>query len=275
MFGYGYGVGITPNIASLGVAYDADAAAYFTAAGITDPTEKSAYNDMVVSLKANSLYTKFQALYPFLGGSATTHKYNAINPLDTDAAFRLSFVGGWTHSSTGAKPNGTTGYADTFYNNSTNGSQNDMHISYYSRTTYNGGVNLPIGVSDGASARTHIHSPNLAEPNGDCYVNGNSGFTGMSWGTTSSLRYFLASRTTSTLAKSYTNGVYVATSAVASVTPPNYKIFIGARNNAGAAQFFSPLECAFASIGTGLTDADVTALYTIIQTFQTALSRNI
>ena len=90
-----------------------DAQAFITAAGITDPTQISAINSLVNGLQADGIWTKMKAIYPFVGGTATTHKYNLKDPRDLDAAFRLVFNGGWTHSSTGATPNGTNGYADT------------------------------------------------------------------------------------------------------------------------------------------------------------------
>jgi hypothetical protein len=97
-------------------AVDADATAFITAAGITNLTQASAINTLVNDLKTYGLWTKMKALYPFVGGTATSHKFNLKDPRDLDAAFRLVFTGGWTHTSTGAKPNGTTGYANTYLN---------------------------------------------------------------------------------------------------------------------------------------------------------------
>ena len=96
--------------------FDADAQAFITAAAITDPTQQSAVNTLVVDLKGYSIWTKMKALYPFVGGTASQHKFNLKNPLDTDAAFRLVFNGGITHSSNGVKGNGTNGYYQTFLN---------------------------------------------------------------------------------------------------------------------------------------------------------------
>ena len=99
-----------------GAAFDADAQAFITAAVITDVTQQNAINTLVVDLKGYSIWTKFSAIYPIVGGTAAQHKFNLKNPLDTDAAFRLVFSGGWTHSANGALPNGTNGYADTKVN---------------------------------------------------------------------------------------------------------------------------------------------------------------
>jgi hypothetical protein len=113
---------------------DADAQAFITAAGITDNTQKTAINTLVLSLKANNIWQKFKAIYPFVGGTATTHKFNLINPADTNAAYRLTFTGGWTHSSTGALPNGTNAYANTYLDTQNDLSLNSGHFSFYSRT---------------------------------------------------------------------------------------------------------------------------------------------
>jgi hypothetical protein len=115
------------SIPSSGGSVDPDAQAFITAAGITDPTQQSAINTLVVGLKDDGLWTNMQALYPFVGGTATQHKYNLKDPRDLDAAYRLSFSGGWTHNADGITGNGVNTYADTFYN-----SPNSFGV--YSRT---------------------------------------------------------------------------------------------------------------------------------------------
>jgi hypothetical protein len=75
--------------------------------------------------------TKFKALYPMVGGSAFSHKFNFMNPVDSDAAFRLTFSGTFTHSSMGVKGDGSTGYAETYLNPSTHLVDGDAHLSFY------------------------------------------------------------------------------------------------------------------------------------------------
>jgi len=94
----------------VGLTTDADAQAFITAAAITDATQQAAIDTLVKGMKADGIWTKMKAIYPFVGGTATTHKWNLKDPRDLDAAFRLVFNGGWTHSSTGATPNGTNGF---------------------------------------------------------------------------------------------------------------------------------------------------------------------
>jgi hypothetical protein len=50
-------------------------------------------------------------------------------------------------------------------------------------------------------------------------------------------------------------------------------MYIGAVNNYGTASFFNPRECAFSSLGNGLTPTEASAFYSAVQTFNTSLSR--
>ncbi len=93
---------------------DPDAQAFITAAGITDPTQQSAIDALVVGLKADGLWTSMTAIYPFVGGTASSHKYNLKDPRDLNAAYRLTFYGGWVHDSRGIVGNFTNTYADTY-----------------------------------------------------------------------------------------------------------------------------------------------------------------
>jgi hypothetical protein len=95
---------------------DPDVLAFVAASGVTDNTQKSAVNTLVTSLKGYSIWTKLNAIYPFVGGTASTHKWNLKDPRDLDAAYRLSFSGGWTHNGNGITGNGTDAYGETYYN---------------------------------------------------------------------------------------------------------------------------------------------------------------
>jgi hypothetical protein len=243
---------------------DPDAQAFITAASITDPTQQSAINQLVLDLKGYSIWTKFDALYPFVGGTASAHKFNLKNPLDTNAAFRLSFLGGWTHSVNGALPNGTNGYADTFLNDLSNLSQNDAHCSVYSRTNtsvfapaigsnsygQNGGCKLTLSVVGGTYYSIHsADQPNTAN--------------------TDTRGFFIANRTLSTSTSLMIRGS-VTTHTQASQTPSNTTFKIG-----GIPSFYDNKEIAFASIGDGLTSQNMTDLNTAVIAFQTALNRQI
>lgn len=254
---------------------DADANAFISAAGLTDATQKNAINQLVVDLKAYSIWTKMKAIYPFVGGTADTHKWNLKDARDTDSAFRLSFSGGWTHASTGAKPNGTTGYANTFITPSTHSSQNSSHLSFYSRTNSTGdGMNIGqiqtvpglrgfhMAISFGLNSnqmRTRLNSENAST----------------SYTPTDTRGLFSISRINSSEYKGFRNASNVFTFTEASNTPGNIQMIIGAINTTDGVSNYSTHECAFATIGDGLTDTEVSDLYTAVNTFQTTLSRNV
>ena len=249
--------------------FDPDAQAFITAAGLTDNTQKTAINQLVLSLKANNIWSKMKAIYPFVGGTASTHKWNLKDPRDLDAAFRLVFNGGWTHSSTGALPNGTNAYADTKLNDNNNLSLNNAHISVYSRTNIDG-LYCDIGARAGNN-EINIYSKysNVFYPR---IHNTNSGTSN----TISSLGYFISNRVISTEVRGYrNNNLSVITNNSSSKCSLNF-VISGVRADADSViQNYSPRQIAFSTIGDGLTDTDATNLYNTVQTFQTSLSRQV
>lgn len=128
--------------------FDPDAQAFLTASGITDPTIQNAINDLVLGLKSNNLWTKMVALYPLVGGTSSTNRWNLKDPRDLDAAFRLTFFGGVTHSAAGIQGNASTGYAQTHntfshYNSPSNAG---LSFGFYTTTAHTFGVNrIPFG----------------------------------------------------------------------------------------------------------------------------------
>ena len=70
--------------------YDPDTTTYLTATGLDEPTYGHTLDALVKDLKATGLWTKMQAIYPFVGGTAALHKWNLKDPRDLDAAYRLT-----------------------------------------------------------------------------------------------------------------------------------------------------------------------------------------
>lgn len=246
---------------------DADAQAFITAAGITDSTQKSAIETLVTDLKTYGIWTKMKALYPFVGGTATTHKYNLKDPQDTNAAYRLTFAGGWTHASTGALPNGTNAYADAYITNSAM-SYTSTHLSVYSRTNA-----VTTGVSIGNS--TNQYCLMYLRYTGDNFYSGINSPSYMNATITDSRGHFLATRRGNTDSEAYRNGVSIATSTTA-MANDNTTMYLGAgyRQNVGTIGYDNR-ELAFASIGDGLNDTEAANFYTAVQAFQTTLGRNV
>jgi hypothetical protein len=261
---------------------DTDAQAFINAAGLTDLGQANAVNTLVVDLKSAGVWTKMKALYPFVGGNATSHKFNLKDPRDLDAAFRLQFNGGWTHTSTGAKPNGTTGYADTKFIPSTNLGAYSVHLSYYSRTNRAIRNSIVMGAWQDAPTDNNVDirfyaGTSTIGSSGSGMFDGAFGTDYASYVTGNSNYFLIGNKTAINLNKVYENGVLKATSTITSTRSlPNVRVLIGAegRGVSGATNY-DILESAFASIGDGLTDSEASSFYTAVQKYQTTLGRQI
>jgi hypothetical protein len=202
-----------------------------------------------------------------VGGTATTHKFNLKNPADTDAAFRLSFVGGWTHSANGALPNGTNAYANTFLNPSTNLSLNSHSFGIYSRTNDVSGTKI-YGAFNGTNLILHN---NLSSANFISGIVTNI----ISYTANPSTSLLMASRTTTTSLAAYRGGVLLGTNTNLITLLPNANFYLGARSRQGVAEFFSTHQLAFGFLGSGLNSTEASSLYTNVQAFQTTLNRQV
>jgi len=245
---------------------DADAQAFITAASITDPTQQSAINQLVVDLKGYSIWSKMKALYPFVGGTASAHKFNLKDPRDLDAAFRLVFSGGVTHASTGATFNGTNGYADTFLNPSTALLINNAHTSIYSRTNSDF-LGIAIGSEYNGSQRfvTWLRTSNTS------YLINNSN-SPAAISNSDSRGLFVNNRISSTGTRGTIRGTIYAQTIASAATYANANINIGRSTNGG---YYDNREYAFASIGDGLLDSEANNLYLCVQQFNTTLGRQV
>lgn len=258
------------QVSRFSASYDSDAQAFFTAAGITDTTQKNAVNQLVLDLKSYSLWNKMNAIYPFVGGTATTHKYNLKDSRDLNAAYRLSFAGGWTHSSNGVTPNGVNGYADTYFDG------NVGAIGCYNRNTgfamgtkydeWEGG-DYPVYsipwiylLGRGGTIQNTVDQQNTVNPAG------------------ASLPF--AHITYDTQQRLYTNGNLVKSNAFytsAPSAPTGYPIWIGGLNDNG--RFNGPTyyggTSSFSFISGTLNSTESANLNTAVQAFQTTLGRNV
>jgi hypothetical protein len=265
------GISVTNINKPVGITYDADAQAFITASGISG-TEATATNQLVIDLKAANIWTKFKSIYPVVGGSASSHAVNLKQP----GTFNLSFATGWTHSSTGMTPNGAT-YANTNIIPSISLSLNSLHISFYSRTNANPGgiMSGAINTSQGCAIQASVYGTN----NGSIFDSYNSTLgAGRLLGSNvaDSRGFAVFSRSSSSSSKIFWNSVQNgAITTTGGALPNTYSMFIGARNQDGTGSTFDNRQCAFASIGDGLTDAEALSFYNAVQTYQTTLGRQV
>ena len=249
------------------VVFDADAQAFITNAGITDPTQQGAINTLVVGLKADSLWTKMKAIYPFVGGTATTHKFNLKDPQDTDGAYRLTFNGGFNHSSDGCSGNGTAGtYAHTHLAPN-NMAQNSVHMSFYNKQANDTSGSVEIGLLSGSVFYLAISYVLV----GLDFISNINNTGSSSYAHSSNQGFWVSSRIVSGSLDKYKNGSLVANPSATSSSPSSS--FITLFRNTATER--SNKLCAFASIGDGLDSTDVGNLYTLVQAYNTTLSRQV
>ena len=256
---------------------DSDAQAFLNAAEITSQTQANAIDVLVTDLKSANIWTKMKALYPFVGGTASAHKFNLKDPRDLDAAYRLVFNGGWTHSSSGAQPNGTTAFADTKLIPSSTLNLNSTHLSVYLNTNFNstsGTDVVDMGVEDASFTNRLFIEPSSG---GNVYsINNSNGASFVVTPDSNSLGLYVNNRISSTAINLFKNNIKLIndtarTSSALSVRP----LYIGAHNFVGSASYLSPRRQAFASIGDSLTDTEALAFYTAVQKYQTSLGRQV
>jgi len=255
-------------------ATDRDALAFLEAAQIYNANQQRAIVNLVRSLKRVGLWSKMKAIYPFVGGTATSHKFNLKDPRDVDAAFRLSFSGGWTHASTGALPNGTNAYADTFFIPSSQLSSSSAHLTVYNRSDTNNQA-TDFGSIGSGSNRFLIHARYDGTAYADCF---NFNTNRISIIQSSSTGYYVVTRNSSTSLKLFRNNAQIGstiTSTSSGLSSVTLSMAIAAYNSSTGFAGFNNRECAFATLGDGLTDTDATNLYNIVDLYQRRLGRNV
>ena len=265
-----------------GYPVDPDANAFIIATGITG-LDATAITQLVIDLKLYNVWDKLQAAYPFVGGTANSNKYNLVNPVDSDAAFRLTFYGGVTHNSNGVTFDGINGYANTYFNCSAsfvNGTQS-AHISVYNRTNdaNTTGSEFFMGAREFITGR---YCAIQFEPTRQNYCAVNVPEVRNLPDYTSLQGFILATRPIYNGEFYYFNSTLIGDKpVVVSTSVPSSSLAIGARSNNpdGSPQSgtYTAYNCAFATIGTGLVSGsnEETNLYNAIQTYQTTLGRQV
>lgn len=253
------------SVAGGAVAYDADAVAFFTAASITDTNQKNAVNQLVLDLKSANIWTKMKALYPIVGGVASSHAVN----LKTPGTYNLTFQTGWTHASTGMTPNGLT-YADTFLAPTAMG-QDSIHGSSYLRNNTTT-IGPAFSTEDAATFNNAFYLfPKITTSNNYSVRINDS--TSAFLSQTNNIRGLnIINRIASNSKKYRINNTEVFSLTTASTGRNTQSIYIAKLRTTNT--YFTN-EYSFLSFGDGLTDAEAANFYTAVQTYQTTLGRQV
>lgn len=254
-------------------AYDANALSFFNAAGIININERNAVNTLVTSLKGTAstlggtLWSRLDAFYPFLGGTAGSASWNLINP----GLYQIAWHGSPTFDGNGATGDGATAYGDTGMNPATasapNYTQNSASFGAYLKTLGTpGGQNSYFGAVVLPARASLFYNPGYLILDGMNSANNDLGTLPAAPGVA------IGSRT------SVTNGVFLAGgithsgASTSAVGVPNASFYVLARNSAGLQYPINATEGCF-FIGGGLSTTDVGNLNNIILVFVTALGR--
>lgn len=278
--GYSDSTYSTANATTASASYDTDAQTLFAVPAMSglSTTEKDAANQIIVDFKAAGIWTKHYAIWLIIGGTSGAHAVNAKSP----GTYDFIFNGGWTHNSNGAKPNGTTGYADSqfcpFYNSSAPGQLDLSNFNSFNFAYYSGDNGDPttdemlFGASTG-SETIQWDNYNLTQR---YIIFGNNLGQVISTGSGTFNRLCEVNRTSNVLAKAFRDGAQEGTSVTTARTTSDQAgqtMYFAALNNSGSMAFPTARGMRFAAIAEGLTDSEITARKNAVNTFMTSLGR--
>ena len=266
--------------------YDSNAAEFIFAAGISGSTA-NAVNQLVLDLKSYDLWNKMYAIYPLVGGTYNSCKYN-LKDIDTYTLLETGSTGTITYSNSGVTfpgdNNTTSKVLDTqFKDTGSNWSYDSASMGYY--------VNSYASSSLGLGSANIIGCRNSPNPNnimgndpsfvvnrgtdrfyasfmpGNTYApasNDNMSMTGFKYVSAT------AASGVSRLYSSQYPGEVVANSSGIENLHTNINVFLGGVSNQRS---FQGRLC-FGFIGQGLNNTQATNLNTAVYTFQSTLGRN-
>lgn len=281
-----YGQGVTTHyINKSSVVFDTDAQAYIDTlhtevsdlgsiyGTLTDAEVQTAINQFFLDIKGNGsttnntdVFSDLTADYPLIGATAGAHKFNCISPGNTDADYRVTWVGTITHDELGILSDGTSGYGNTHINPSDDLTLNSTHFSFYIQDAIQDGQFM--GVVDGTDY--FILGANGTSWIWRCYSS-----TGQILVTnTDQTGFVLGNRSSSTTNKLIINDTDSNTDATVTGGLPDRELYILVDNINGTPDKYIDEAISHITIGNGLTSDQETDLYDAIQTLQTTLGRD-
>jgi hypothetical protein len=259
------------NIAVTGTTYDPDAAALILAAGYTNTAVKLAINSYFVELKLRGYYSKIVKGHLFITDSldsatiASQFKWNFKNPLDTNAAFRLTPFNNPTNTQSGTTGNGTTQYWETYFNYAV---EMPTYANNMGMMTFYIGNTLGVcGIIDGSGAFYKINQTilnNGANTNGS--INTNTGTVSVHAGATGA---FAVARFAANVQKIYYQGTADGSAATTMQgIPATHTENILRRNNL---LLYGTSGVCYHSTFHSLTDAEILDYMNLTNTLQGAI----
>jgi hypothetical protein len=257
---------------AVGIPDNASASIY----GVTNNAVWLAWDAFFVALKGAGLLSKHYYIRGMTGAgaNAANYKFNAINPLDTDAAYRAVYFGGVTFTDKGTQGNGTNGYANSFFNDQTaGGATNDFGMTSYIRTN-SVRAECIMGAND--AGRFNLQLPRVGATTDSNYTYDNSSFSANYLTTSAGALTQTRDPLDVNAQRVYQAGVLMGSrTAFAPTALINRDHYEMARNNIGSAGLFSNRQIAYHAVHRGMTGAEVAIYHTAIQALQVGLNRSV
>jgi hypothetical protein len=244
------------------------------AANISDSTIINSLDTLVSELKSNNLWNKFYALYPLVGGTADSCKWNLIST----ASFTVNYTGSFNFTSTGLSGSGITSNINTTFTPSVNSADWATNNSFgvYVNTNVSGGIDMgaesPFPASP-AAADTYLSS----RYSGDVALFFNS--SSLSVASTDSRGFWFGcvSGSSGTNMNLYKNGTSIASKSSPTTYTITRALYFTANNPESGpnANDRTRRQYSLSFIARAFNSTEASTLYNIIQSFQTSLGRNV
>jgi hypothetical protein len=219
--------------------------------------------------KDDGWYSKIKAAYLYVGGTSVWHSINAVDPDN----YQSTFGGGPTQDANGITFSGVGQWQDANFARNIL-AVNNFSMGFYSRTTGSTGYCMGIEDTSGANKSVWIaarlsgdrfqvnygtHQHDVTETDGKGFYS----FSAMDAGGGN------------TVITQFKNGANLASATIANsnISLSAFDIFIGALNSNGAANYYSNRNMVFTFLAEGLTNTEMSNLYTRIFNLNTALDR--
>ena len=244
-----------------GASYEPEATALFARMTVQpDMTRKGLINTLIKSLKTAGVWAKLDVLHVLAAHDAQAARRNWIADL-----YNLTAVAAPTFTTDrGYQGDGTSSYLTTGGYTPNGGSvlalRDNNHLGAWLRTS------LQNSSFDVGSPQFYIRSLFSGNVNGTNFSN-----TPPAAPVATGIGHAVTARADAANSRTYKDGLLAGAAAVASLTLTPTTIFVGARNNNGSGDLFSARQIAVVHGGANVTDADVAALYSALQTYLQAI----
>ncbi len=253
---------------------DTDAASFITRASSLNSIEKDAICYLTTALKSNGLWTSLMAVYPYVGSTSTSTSQNLIS-----SSYSMVWFGDPAFGSTGVTfdgidDNGRTGFTpagvNTYFGT---GSSNESYGHYVNSQTFIAG-----SYQGGSGDASFIQGSGTAYIAALYYFSGSADLVDVTTSANLGGLYSASRTSVSSMLLSF-NGVTTGTSVGSTVRTNNITGLnlhtVGAIGNLGSVTNYTAFNVRFSFYAKGLTAGQISTLYSIIQTFQTMLGRQL